>query len=774
MRYGAKVIVVLAALAILGGGIFLPFGGGGVNAQEVSAEDQLILPEESEGQELISAGETDREKVVEQPQEEQKEELFLAEEPEEEKETPEEKIEELIPAGEPEVPQTLNEAVKGVRRPPLRGKRAPVTISPTARHSQIVRPKVISVETPSSAEEAAERYVTIDFDNVNITLFIKYISELTGKNFVIDKAVKGNVTIISPTKISEDEAYKVFESVLEVQGYTTVPSGKIIKIVPSVNARSKSIETGFLSDVVSPSDKVVTQLIPLQYADPDQLKKLLAPLVSKTSVVISYPPSGMLIVTDVLSNIKRLLHIIKEIDIASSLGEEISVVPLQNASATDLSRTLATLFQSSRRTAAAPKGAKVRSLSSSSQIKIIPDERTNMLIVLASTAETSQIKKLIELLDAENQRGEGNIHVYYLQNANAEDLAKVLTALPTKKTDARAKGKAPILSKDLRIVADKATNSLVITAKRADYVILEDVIKKLDIPRRMVYLEALIMEVNVDKSFNLGVEWAGGFSFNQGTGAAFAGSGSGSLVSNSVFALAEGGVPNTQGLSFGVMGDTITIGGQSFPTIGAVVNAYKSDANVHIVSTPQILTTDNKEAEIKVGENVPYITSRNTTSGTSQDYTNYEYKDVGVTLRITPQINQEDVVRLDVFTEVIKLKNPEAVTETPATLKRTASTTVIVRDASTIVIGGIIGDDVNESTYKVPLLGDIPGIGWIFKSHSTKRERRNLYIFITPRIVRNPAEATIIYEEKREDADWHQLKGFGEEEAFKLKVNGEL
>ncbi len=759
MRYGAKVIVVLAALAILGGGIFLPFGAAFVKAQEVQAEGQVMPARASEGEELIPAGETDREKVAEQPQEARKEEPYPAGEPAEEKETPAE-MEELLPAAEPEAPQTINEAVKGVRPPPSRSKRMPVTISPIARHSQVVLPKVIPVEAPSSSEETAERYVTIDFDNVNITLFIKYISELTGKNFVIDKAVKGNVTIISPTKISEDEAYKVFESVLEVQGYTTVPSGKIIKIVPSVNARSKSIETGFLSDVVSFADKVVTQLIPLQYADPDQLKKLLAPLVSKTSVVISYPPSGMLIVTDVLSNIKRLLNIIKEIDIAGSLGEEISVVPLQNASATELSRTLATLFQSNKRTIASPKGARVKSMSSSSRVKIIPDERTNMLIVLAAAAETSQIKKLIELLDVENQRGEGNIHVYYLQNANAEDLAKVLTALPTKKTDANARGKAPILSKDLRIVADKATNSLVITAKRVDYVILEDVIKKLDIPRRMVYLEALIMEVNVDKSFNLGVEWGTGFSFYQGNAAAFVSSRSGN-DSKLLNMVTTGGAP-PKGLAMGVIGDTISIGGQVFPTIGAILEAYKSDANVHIVSTPQILTTDNKEAEIKVGENVPYITSRNTTTGTSQDYTNYEYKDVGVTLRITPQINQEDMVRLDIFTEVIKLKNPEAVTDTPATLKRTASTTVIVRDATTIVIGGIIGDDVNESTYKVPILGDIPGLGWLFKSHSTTRERRNLYIFITPRIVRNPAEAAVVYKEKRQDADWHQQKGFGE------------
>ena len=614
----------------------------------------------------------------------------------------------------------------------------------------------------TSGQAAEERFVTIDFDNVDITLFIKYISELTGKNFVVDKAVKGNVTIISPTKISENEAYTVFESVLEVEGYTTVPSGQIIKIVPAVEARSKSVETGVSSDDISESDKVVTQIIPLQYADSEKLKKLVAPLVSKTSVVISYPPTGMLIITDVLSNIKRLLHIIKEIDVPGTLGVELTVVPLQNASATNLARIITTLFQNNSLPGTVKKDDNASNLSSSGEVKIIAEERTNVLIVLASGEGTKQVTDLVALLDNENQRGEGDIHVYYLQNANAEDLAKVLTSLPSRGAGVQVKGKEPVLSKDLQIVADKATNSLVITAKKAEYTILEGVIKKLDIPRCMVYLEALIMEVNVDTSFNLGVEWAGGASYDSGKGAVFAGSGAGLLGNNAVFALAEGNVPSNQGLSFGVMGNTINVGGKSFPSIGAVVNAYKSDANVHIVSTPQILTTNNKEAEIKVGENVPYITSKNTTTGTSQDYTNYEYKDVGVTLKITPHINQEDIVRLEIFTEVIKLKNPEALSDTPATLKRTASTTVIVGNANTIVIGGIIGDDVNESTYKVPILGDIPILGYLFKSHGISRERRNLYIFITPRIVRAPSDADVIYQEKRADADRHQKGGFSD------------
>jgi len=627
---------------------------------------------------------------------------------------------------------------------------------------------------------ATDRYVTIDFDEVDIAVFIKYISELTGRNFVVDKAVRGNVTIISPTKISADEAYSVFESVLEVEGFTTVPAGSITKIVPAVEARSKSVETGLAMKSDHGADKVVTQLIPLKYASPEELKKVFAPLVSKTSVVISYTPTGMLIVTDVMSNIKRLQQIIKEIDVPA-VGEDISVILLQHASAVEVANTLTVLFQQSGRaprTRVAPARTTTTPVAAGevSDIKIIPDERINGLIILASEDDTARIRQLLDLLDREVPKGEGDIKVYYLQNGDAEEMAGVLTALPTKQTGEEQKGTAPVISKDVQIVADKATNALVITAKKSDYLAIEDVIKQLDIPRRMVYLEALIMEVNVNKDFSLGVEWRGGFDI-RGNYAAFGASRPGQESNLDGLTSTPPSLP--RGLSLGVLGETITVGGIEFPSISALLQAYKNDADVHIVSTPQILTTDNQEAEIKVAENVPYITSQNTNINQT-DYTNYEYRDVGVTLKITPQINQEGVVRLQIFTEIIKLKDPDAVTATPTTLKRVADTTVIVQDQNTVVIGGIIGDDIQENQYKVPLLGDIPLLGWLFKSKTTNRERTNLYIFLTPRIVRNPTEAKAIYLEKKEDSEWHHEKGFSkpyerkseETESAKLAVVG--
>ncbi len=594
-----------------------------------------------------------------------------------------------------------------------------------------------------SADES--RYVTIDFDNVDICVFVKFISELTGKNFVIDKGVKGNVTIISPRKISVKEAYKVFESVLEVHGFTAVTAGKIIKIIPSRRAREKNIETRLKKEAISPEDRVVTQIISLNYANPDELKKLLTPLISKSSVILSYPPTGMLIVTDLLSNIKRLLKIIGVLDI-KGIEEQISVIPLRFASAQEIVKSLSQIFQ---------KRAKKRKGALAATIKIVSDDRTNIIITLASENDTSRIRQLIALLDKEVPKGEEKVRVYRLQNANAEDLAKVLMNLPPKGSKVSQKGKSPILSKDIQIVPDKATNTLVITADRDDYSILEGVIEKLDIPRPMVYIEALIMEVNVDKGFNLGVEWMGAEDFTYhgregGIGTGFGGAGGkyGNLKGM------LGTPPSLPlGFSLGVLGETIDIGGIPFTNLGAVLQAYQKDEDVHILSTPQILTLDNEEAEIYVGANVPYQT-RAETSEANVDYSSYEYKDVGVTLRITPQISQERFVRLEIFQEVTKLvMEAGQQTERPTTLKRTTKTTVTIKDKNTIVIGGLIGDDVANTEYKVPCLGNIPVLGWLFKYKSESREKRNLFIFITPRIVENPTEAKVIYEEKQEHID---------------------
>lgn len=605
---------------------------------------------------------------------------------------------------------------------------------------------VLSVCRPTKAADQKlkttaeiERLVAIDFNNVDINVFIKFISELTAKNFVIDQRVKGKVTIISPTKISVKEAYKVFESVLEVHGYTTIQAGEVIKIVPSPDARSKNVETRLIEESGSPEDRVVTQLIPLKYADPAEIKKLFAPLISKNSIILAYPPTNMLIVTDVYSNIMRLLRILKAIDV-TGMGQELSVIPLEYANAGEFVKILDSIFKPQRKAKAGDAGTTV---------KIVPDERTNAIVLLASEVDTVRINKLIQLLDREAPRGKGKIHVYYLENANAEELAKVLQALPTKTGAAPRAKQAPVISAKVKITPDKATNSLIIMGDKDDYQVLEDIILKLDIPRAMVYIESLIVEVLVDKDFNLGVQWqAGGKTDVGGKDAAVGG---GFRPTTPIVTTPITSLPTPEGFSLGVFTEKITIAGIEFPNLSAIVQAYKKDKDVHVLSTPQILTTDNEEASITVGKNVPFQTKSAAESAT-ETYSSYEYKDVGITLKITPQISKDRLIRLNLSLESTKLDELATTSaDRPTTLKRSIDTTVIVKDKNTVVIGGLIDDSFTKTDYKVPCLGDVPGLGLLFKSTSEAAEKTNLFVFLTPHVVENPAEAKAIYKEKKEN-----------------------
>ena len=604
--------------------------------------------------------------------------------------------------------------------------------------------RVLAQET---GKENPQQFVSIDFNNVDINVFIKFMSELTGTNFVVDQRVKGKVTIISPSKISLKEAYKVFESVLEVHGYTTVQSGEVVKIIPSPDARSKSIETKLREEATTPRDRVVTQLIPLKYADPVQIKRLFTPMVSKSSVILAYPPTNTLIVTDVYSNIKRLLRILKEIDI-TGIGQEISVIPLEYSDATKLVNLLSTVFKpTGKRT----KGAQPKILT------MVADERTNTIVLLASEVDTIRIKRLISMVDKEAPRGKGKIHVYYCKNATAEELAKVLQGLPTDKAGApKGKKATPVVAGAVKITADKATNSLIIMADKDDYLVLEEVIQKLDIPRSMVYIEALIMEVDMEKSLDIGVDWSvfGQTSIDGKETAVGGGFRRGIEVGPDE--LLQGG------LTLGVLSEPITIAGLTLNNISAIVNAVKTDDDFRILSTPQILTTDNEEARITVGENRPYQT-RSTTDVSGGTFESFEYRDVGKILKITPHVTEGRQVRMQINLEVTQIDQTATLltsTTQPVTLKRTVDTTVIVRDNQTIVIGGLIEDVTTDNQTKVPALGDVPILGWFFRDSSETRERTNLYVFLTPRVIKNPAEADKVLKEKREQMDAVQKGSF--------------
>ncbi len=603
-------------------------------------------------------------------------------------------------------------------------------------------------EAPMSDKE----YVSIDFDNVDIKIFVKFISKLTGKNFVMDNRVKGNVTVISPTKISVKEAYQVFESVLEIHGFSTVKSGSVIKILPSPNAKADNIDTRLIDGPEAAADRMVTRLIPLEYAAANELKGLLAPLLPKGSVILSYRDTNMLIVTATLSSIKRLLTIIRTIDVPN-IGKKISIIPVRNADVSKLVKTLSTVFT------ARVKGEKGK-IDSKLLVHFTADERTNSIILLASKVETQRVIKLIGILDQQVPKGEERIRVYYLEHAIAEDMVAVLQKIPTQtgKTTTTGKKEAPILSQKVHINADKATNSLIIMAEKEDYPVLEDVIKKLDIPRAMVYIECLIMEVNVTRGLNIGTEWKAAGSISDGAGAVLGGfGGTGDSGYSNTSGLASNTLP--KGFSLGVLGKSFSVGGVEFPNIQAVVDAFQSDKDVNILSTPQLLTTENEEAVITVGKNIPYQT-RSAAESATETYSSYEYKDVGISLKITPQISKGRLVRLDIFQELTKLDSVNTTnSDRPTTLKRQIETTIIVEDSHSVVIGGLIDESMTRTENQTPCLGGLPVLGWAFKTVNEGEERTNLYVFITPRVVKSPEEATDLYDKKKQEIDATIQKG---------------
>jgi general secretion pathway protein D len=595
--------------------------------------------------------------------------------------------------------------------------------------------------------EEEARQVTMDFRDVEIGTLIKFIGELTNKNFVIDERVKGKVTVISPTKVTVPEAYKVFESILEVHGYATVPSGKVIKVLPATEARGKSITTTVGTQILPHADTMITQIIPIQYASVTDVKTLFTPLVSKESLLVAYQPTNALIVTDALSNINRLLKILKEVDIPG-YALELAVIPLQYAAAEAVARELKTLFEARTTAGAAPPRPKGEEadIGAREGFKLIPDERTNSLIVLASAQSIEMLKGAIAKLDREVPRGKGNIHVYYLQNAVAEDLAKILSGV-AKEAGEGAKGgttavKAPLssLGEKISILADKTTNALIITASPQDFAVIEEVIKKLDIVRAQVYVEALIAEVTLDKVTQLGVQWnwteepkEGGYKRYGGTDF------------NMPDALTDAAVAGfLMGVTKGFVGSS------DVPDIKALLQMYTGDSNVNVLSAPRLLTTDNQEAQIIVGEERPFLKSSQLTSDSSTIQT-WDYKDVGITMKLTPHISKGTLLRLDIFAEIKSfVEEVKGLSGAVITTKRQATTSVVVEDGSTVVIAGLIRDDSTGSIGKVPILGDIPLLGWLFKSRSQNKIKTNLLIFITPRIITAAEDLKKITEEEQE------------------------
>lgn len=583
--------------------------------------------------------------------------------------------------------------------------------------------------------------ISINFEDVDLRVVTNFVSKVTGKNFLLDERVRGKVTIISPTKIPVDEVYRVFLSVLEVKGFTAISSGNVIKIVPATQAKQSPLPTGIGKDasLLAPEDKMVTQLVPLQYADSQQLLAVLSPLISPKGHITSYPPTNTLIMTDISSNIRRILEIINNFDVEGAKIET-TIIPLKFASATELSTKITQATESARKTTVAPtrtvRGRRqLLPTPVSGKITLIPDERTNSLIVVANREDTLTVKKLVEKLDIPSPPGRETVHIYYLKNADAEELAKILSAMPLGR---EVTGKE---KKVVNISADKSTNSLIVTAEPHDYQQIKEIIDKLDIVRPQVLVEALIADVAMDTIKELGIEWT---TLDEPVEEEYRGF-AGTKYSVEQTTLYERGL-TFSGLLVGAMKGTT----DGIPNVGMIIQAYQSTSGFNILSTPQILTLDNQEAKILVGSNVPFITSSRVTE---QDTVvrSYEYRDVGIELTITPHIGKQNLVRLDIHQKVESLVPSTG--EAPTTTKREAETTVSVEDGSTIVIGGLIRDDKTEVLHKVPLLGDIPILGLLFRRREVTSERRNLLIFITPHIIREKARIEEITRQRQESLD---------------------
>jgi len=630
--------------------------------------------------------------------------------------------------------------------------------SPSTNEESHPEPKKTSKKSKSKTQ-----YVTMDFDGMDIAMLVKFIADITKRNFILDNNVSGKVTVVSPRKMTIDEAYRVFESVLEVNGFTTVRSGNVTKIIKSSEAVTKGIETR-THESSSREDRLVTQIIQLKYVDAEDMKNLITPLISKSSSqIMSYPQSNLLIITDTISNLKKIMDIIKVIDV-KRFSQEVKVIHLEHASATDLSNKLTQILSgagtdaSSRAISRRMPGA----TSTKEPPKILPYERTNSIIVVANAQDVSYISEMITDLDIPTPSGKEDIHVYYLQNANAEEVAKVLSGMPTLTSpDATPRpgtttGMTSNISssgtssqQNFKISPDKATNSLIIFADPYTYNNIVDTIRFLDIPRKQVYVEAFIMEVNSEANFEIGVQWSffDDFKYDGGkkTGAWIGRTTDTSIAKPSDF---------PAGPLLGVIGQAITLnkGGVeiTLPSMASFINAVSGDKDVHIISKPQLITMDNKQAEIKVGKNIPYVTREDTDStNINRTVRTYDYRDVGVTLKFTPQINQEGGVRMELFQEITHLVPGTGEEKfAPTTYKRSATTAVSVRDGQTMVIGGLIGDNLTIGNSKVPLFGDIPFLGYLFKTLSRDREKTNLYIFITPHIIDTVEKANIFYKMK--------------------------
>lgn len=639
--------------------------------------------------------------------------------------------------------------------------------------------KQAAASVDDSGDFGSNEIITdFNFPDAEIMDVAKALGKLTGKNFILDQGIKSKISIISNSPITVKDAWRAFLTALDIHALATIPSGKFIRIARKVDARDKQVPTytGRNPD----TDALITRVFPLKYISAQEFLNSMRTFLAPIAKVTSYDQTNTLIITDTGANIAKLSRIIDIIDV-EGFDAGIEVITVKHASATELSKLIDTLLPASQASGpnnrigsigGGPGGNRFTSRKTKEGgliNTIIADDRTNSLIIHANAKGTDQVKMLVKKLDRPipMAQGGGKVHVIYLQFASAKTLAETLNSLvsgannrsqspavsnpfgmPGQGLGQNPVASAPLFEGNIRVASDETTNSLVVTANPNDFFTLERVVAKLDVPRDQVYAEVHLLEVALSKEF--------GFSANILSPA----SGLGSLPSDDLGKFIQNPLTGVAGAIIGFKAgkqQTINVGGQSVTVsnIQGLITALQSNTNVNLVAKPQILTMDNTEATVESGEKVP-ITRSVATQGAVG--TNIDYQDVSVSIKIKPSINKlSNYVKLQIDTKLqdFSLRRPPSAVESQAfgIVNRQAKTEVNVADGDTVVLGGLIRDTIKEINSKTPLLGDIPVLGWLFRSKRSESQKTNLVIFITPNIIRQPEQIRAILDRKLKERD---------------------
>jgi general secretion pathway protein D len=585
--------------------------------------------------------------------------------------------------------------------------------------------------------------ISVNFDNVEIRTVLKTIGEITGINFIPHDSITGTITVMSPTPIRLGEIYPFLQSVLDVHGYTMIETDNAVKVVPKAEATKSHmlVRVGADPARIPATDEIVRQILPLKYADAAEISEIITPLLGPGAQISTYARTNSLVLTDTSANIRHLAEVIQRLDVEGS-REKVQLYPLTHASAQVLSEQILRILDKTK-TALPGLGRPQAIPVPGNGPRVLPDDRTNSLIVIASEQEAETIAGLVHQLDIERPLGTDRVHVVYLKNADANEVAR---SLDRAVTTMKLAGAVPAAAPQIQITPDPSTNALVIVAPPSDFDVLSQIVEKLDIVREQVLVEMLILEVSQESLLNLGIDWA---TLDEPSANSVRGFGMTNFGPRLNFLSGT-----AEGLSIGAWQAV-----DGAVQIAAILEALEKQSGVNILSTPSILASNHRKAKIIVGENRPFVTQSRITESTDPltptVIKTFEYKDVGITLDITPHVSQGGMIRLEIKSEFTKLI--EDVTslslDTPTTAKRTAQTVVTMGSGATVVIGGLIRDDTIKTVKKVPLLGDIPLLGALFQAQSHHKQKTNLLLFITPRVLSSQEELQEMTDQKKQQMD---------------------